>query len=357
MAYIEGKSLSQVIKEGKLTIERSVSLVMQICEGLHKAHKSGVVHRDIKPGNIIVDRENKARILDFGLATVLGEEKLTKTGSTLGTMGYMSPEQIEGKQVDHRSDLFSVGVILYEMLTGRRPFEGDNDAAVARSITDTNPEPVARYKSGVTAELQQIISKALEKDPSLRYQHADEIAADLRRETKEISHPSRGSVQAPARTYSRRWIWGLVLACVDVAASAIIVRIIPQKPLPRVVPSSSQVTYVGDVIACAISPDGTYFAYASGTQMAHVQVMVQDISSDHNIQVFECQMVTDMCWSPDGTSLLVQAFRDSRYEVFLVPRFGGTPRSYQMTGGRDLCWSPDGEQFAVLYSGRDSCVC
>jgi TolB-like protein/predicted Ser/Thr protein kinase len=181
MAHIEGKSLREVIKEGKLSISEAIELTRQICEGLHKAHEAGVVHRDIKPGNIIIDSDNKARILDFGLAMVAGEEKLTKTGSTLGTVGYMSPEQIEGKRVDHRSDLFSVGVILYEMLTGRRPFEGDTDAAVARSITDTYPEPIARYRSGTTGQLQQIVDKALSKDPTMRYQHADGMLADLKR--------------------------------------------------------------------------------------------------------------------------------------------------------------------------------
>jgi eukaryotic-like serine/threonine-protein kinase len=192
MAHVEGKSLREVIKEGRLTESDVIRLTMQVCEGLNKAHESGVVHRDIKPGNIIIDQESRARIVDFGLATVSGEEKLTKTGSTLGTVGYMSPEQIVGKQVDHRSDLFSVGVILYEMLAGRRPFEGDNDAAVARSITDTNPEPVARYKSGTTGELQQIIDKALSKDPSLRYQHADGMLSDLKR-LKAVSRPARQS--------------------------------------------------------------------------------------------------------------------------------------------------------------------
>ena len=181
MAHIEGKSLREVIKDGKLSVSEAIDHTMQICEGLHEAHSAGVVHRDIKPANIIIDKKNKPRILDFGLATVSGEEKLTKTGSTLGTVGYMSPEQITGKNIDHRSDLFSVGIVLYEMLTGRRPFEGDNDAAVARSITDTSPEPIGRYKSGVSGELQQVIDKALSKDVSLRYQHADGMLSDLKR--------------------------------------------------------------------------------------------------------------------------------------------------------------------------------
>ena len=181
MAHIEGRSLRDIIKEGKLGTDEAVGLAMQILEGLQKAHDAGVVHRDIKPGNIIIDKDNRARLVDFGLAMVCGEEKLTKTGSTLGTVGYMSPEQVEGKKCDHRSDLFSVGVILYEMLTGRRPFEGDNDAAIARAITDSTPEPIARFKSGTTGETQQIVDKALSKDPSIRYQTAAGMLADLRR--------------------------------------------------------------------------------------------------------------------------------------------------------------------------------
>lgn len=183
MAHLEGKTLRDVIREGKLSINEAIELTKQICEGLNKAHQAGIVHRDIKPGNIIIDLDKKVRILDFGLATVSDEDKLTKTGSTLGTVGYMSPEQIEGRQVDHRSDLFSVGVILYEMLTGRRPFDGENDVAVARSVMDTSPEPVARYKSGTSGEIQRIIDKALAKNPELRYQRAESILVDLRRVT------------------------------------------------------------------------------------------------------------------------------------------------------------------------------
>ncbi len=200
MAHIEGETLRDVIKKGKLSLSESIDLTMQICEGLNEAHNAGIVHRDIKPSNIIIDNSNRARLLDFGLATVSGEDKLTKTGSTLGTVGYMAPEQIVCKKVDKRADLFSVGVIFYEMITGRRPFTGDNDAAVVKAITDSNPEPIARFKSGVTGELQQIINKALSKDPSMRYQHADEMLADLKRLNIESKGPrkSRAALWAAA---------------------------------------------------------------------------------------------------------------------------------------------------------------
>ena len=201
MAHIEGESLQSVIKKGELSITESVKLVMQICEGLGEAHRAEIVHRDIKPGNIILDRKGRVRILDFGLATVAGEDKLTKVGSTLGTAAYMAPEQIEGKQVDQRADIFALGVILYEMLTGKRPFDGNNDTGIAHAITQTEPEPIARYKSGTTQDLQRIIDKALSKDPTLRYQNAGDMLTDLKRLEQSESAPRKKKPKKYA-TYS-----------------------------------------------------------------------------------------------------------------------------------------------------------
>ena len=181
MAYIKGHLLRDVIKKGKLSVQAAIDHCMQICEGLSEAHSAGIVHRDIKPGNIIIDTKNKPRILDFGLATLSGEEKLTKTGSTLGTVGYMSPEQVRGERVDHRSDLFSIGVVLYELLSGLNPFKADSEAATTHAITQINPQPLARFNRDVPDELQRIIDKALTKDISLRYQHADGMLSDLKR--------------------------------------------------------------------------------------------------------------------------------------------------------------------------------
>lgn len=209
MELVEGQSLREYTRARELPVEKVVDLAIQICDGLSVAHEKTIVHRDIKPSNIIIDTYGRPRILDFGLATVQGEEHLTRTGSTLGTVSYMSPEQAEGREVDHRSDLFSVGVILYEMVTGRRPFEGDNDAAIVRAITDSTPEPIARFKSGVTGELQRIIDKALAKDASVRYQHADGMLADLKR---------LRSKSAPVKT-SRLSLW-LAAAVVVVALAA-----------------------------------------------------------------------------------------------------------------------------------------
>ena len=181
MQHIEGQSLRELIKAKELPIERVIELAIQICEGLHKAHQSGTVHRDVKPANILIDADGRAKILDFGLASVAGSDHLTKTGSTLGTVGYMSPEQLRGEQVDQRTDIFSLGVVLYELIAGRQPFKSDNDVATSRNITDHDPEPLARYKAGVPDDLQRIAIRMLAKDKNYRYQHMDDLLADLKR--------------------------------------------------------------------------------------------------------------------------------------------------------------------------------
>jgi non-specific serine/threonine protein kinase len=181
MQHVEGGALRDLIKEEELQMEKVISLAIQMCEGLEKAHEAGIIHRDIKPSNIVIDSDGRPKLLDFGLAAIQGTDKLTKTGSTLGTTGYMSPEQIQVKEVDQRSDLFSFGVMLYQMIAGRLPFKGDTEAATLNSVLNDIPEPLSRYKSGVTGDLQRIVTKLLEKNPELRYQSAAGVISDLKR--------------------------------------------------------------------------------------------------------------------------------------------------------------------------------
>jgi serine/threonine protein kinase/Tfp pilus assembly protein PilF len=186
MAYIEGKSLKEVIKEKTHSIEEILKIAIQIAEGLNVAHKKGIVHRDIKSDNIMLADEGLVKIMDFGLAKLKGVSKLTKTGTTLGTMQYMSPEQAQGIEVDQRSDIFSFGVVLYEMITSQLPFKGEHEAAIIYSIISETPEPLARYKANVPEGLQRIVDKALEKNRDERYQHVDDMRADLRKLKKEL---------------------------------------------------------------------------------------------------------------------------------------------------------------------------
>jgi TolB-like protein len=187
MAYIEGKSIKELVKEKGFLIEEILRIAIQIAEGLNAAHKRGITHRDIKSDNIMLTPEGVAKIMDFGLAKLKGAPKLTRTGTTTGTMQYMSPEQAQGIEVDQRSDIFSFGVVLYEMITGQLPFKGEHEAAIIYSIINETPEPLARYKANVPEGLQRIVDKALKKDLSTRYQSAADMIADFKGLQKETT--------------------------------------------------------------------------------------------------------------------------------------------------------------------------
>ncbi|HWO58185.1 MAG TPA: protein kinase [bacterium] len=196
MEYVEGQDLAAYLKSRALSTEDKLTLGIQIAEGLGRAHAAGVIHRDVKPSNVLVDQDGRPRLLDFGLATFEGAARLTQTGSTVGTAAYMSPEQASGRDCDHRSDLFSFGVVLYEMLADRLPFQGAHNAALMYAIVNDEPQPLARYLTGVSEELQRIVSKCLAKHPAERYQSAADLIADLRR---LVRTSSSGSPQAVAR--------------------------------------------------------------------------------------------------------------------------------------------------------------
>jgi serine/threonine protein kinase/tetratricopeptide (TPR) repeat protein len=185
MEYIDGMDLKDKITSGKLPIEGVLKIAIQMAEGLQTAHEKGIIHRDIKSSNIMLTAKGKVKVMDFGLAKVAGGAMITKTGTTLGTVAYMSPEQARGNEVDQRSDIWAFGVILYEMLTGSHPFKGEYEQAVTYSIVNENPIPVQEIRSDVPTELAKIVSKCLEKDTESRYQHADEILVDLRTIVKE----------------------------------------------------------------------------------------------------------------------------------------------------------------------------
>ncbi len=180
MAYIEGQNLKERVESGPLKLEEALDIAMQVAEGLQAAHEKGIVHRDIKLANIIVTTKGQVKIMDFGLAKLRGGRKLPKEGRTLGTVAYMSPEQVRGEGVDERTDIWSLGVMLYEMVTGRLPFQGEYEQAVIYSILNEEPEPVGKLRSGVLRGLEGVIGKMLAKDVRERYQGVGELLVDLR---------------------------------------------------------------------------------------------------------------------------------------------------------------------------------
>ncbi len=181
MEYIEGESLKDRIERGPLKLEEAGNIAVQIADGLSEAHKKGIVHRDIKSANIMFNERGDVKIMDFGLAWSPGRAQLTREGTTLGTVAYMSPEQARAEEADHRTDLWSFGVVLYEMVAGRTPFTGDYEQAIIYSILNSEPEPLTAIRTDVLPGLERIVSRCLSRDPAERYQTAADLAADLRR--------------------------------------------------------------------------------------------------------------------------------------------------------------------------------
>jgi TolB-like protein/Tfp pilus assembly protein PilF len=198
MPYIEGDILSDLLTRGPLPVERCVEIVRQICAGLARAHAAGIVHRDVKPGNVLIDLNGRVKILDFGLAKMETEVQVTADQSLLGTVGYMSPEQARGEEVDARSDIFSLGCVFYEMLAGHRAFRGDRAAGVLYAIEHVEPRRIRDSNSAVPAALERVVTRMLAKNPARRYASVEEVVADLPRGPASDSLVS--SVHAPPAT-------------------------------------------------------------------------------------------------------------------------------------------------------------
>jgi eukaryotic-like serine/threonine-protein kinase len=209
MPAYEGTPLNKRIEEGPLTISEAIDIAIQIADGLQAAHEKGIVHRDIKGSNIFITSKGQVKVMDFGLARSVGMTQVTKTGMTVGTVPYMSPEQARGEKVDHRTDIWSLGVILYEMITGRMPFRSDYSEAIVYSILNEEPEPLSSLRSNVPMELEHIVTKSLRKEPNVRYQHCDEMLADLRELKKRLdSGAVRRPTMKPVSTDKKnRWMY------------------------------------------------------------------------------------------------------------------------------------------------------
>jgi Tol biopolymer transport system component/serine/threonine protein kinase len=371
MEYVPGKTLDQLIGRKGLRLNEALKYAVQIADALAQAHSAGIIHRDLKPSNIIVSENGNVKVLDFGVAKLteittdeLGETETmrarehvsTEAGTIVGTIAYMSPEQAEGKKLDARSDIFSFGSMLYEMVTGRRAFHGDSKISTLSAILKEEPKPVNSILPDVPRDLEKIIVRCLRKDPDRRYQTMADLKVALQ-ELKEESESGRLTsivpTGVPSRRTSRR-IWTLagmaVLLIAFIALGFWFLRPRPH-PVPRTVPLTS---YPGRQITPAFSPDGKQVAFAwDGEKADNFDIYVKLVDAGNPLRLTNNPAdEIGPAWSPDGRYVAFCRDRGERSEIWMVPALGGAERKLGDAATTDLrypglSWSPDGKFLAL----------
>ncbi len=351
MEYLEGQNLREKIEAGPLKIAEAIKLATQIAEGLQAAHEKGITHRDIKSANIMITEKGQAKIMDFGLAKLArGGTMLTKEGTTMGTAAYMSPEQTRGEVVDQRTDIWSLGVVLYEMISGQLPFRGEYEQTIMYSIVHENPQPLRSLRTGVPVVLDGIIAKALVKDRESRYQHVDELPADFRTiESTSLSRSRFSTTKILAGVATKpnvRLPWIVVTFCFLLALTAFALLELRQPhmqmstirtliPLPE---QSTFTTQFGFGRQIALSPDGSKLTFAVMDSFGKAHLWVRPLNAMSANELAGTEGASDPFWSPD--SRFIGFFATNKLKK--VEAAGGPPLTISdAPDARGGAWSKD----------------
>ena len=353
MDCYEGETLKKKIDRGQIKTEEAIDIIVQAAAGLQKAHEKGIIHRDIKPANIFITNDGVVKILDFGLAKLSGQTMMTKMGETVGTIAYMSPEQTRGELVDQRTDIWSLGVVLYEMLTRNLPFKGDYDSAMIYSILNSNPEPITGLSDDIPVEMEQIVNKCLDKDKEYRYQRIDDLLTDLRRFKRETSGVSiaSGDLKRTATKVATRqevktrkkylWLSAGILLVAAVCTlifwpSGSEVQLNPKRIIRTLNLPYKQILYP------SISADGNWIAFPAADVNGDWNIYLShSTSGEAPIKLVSKEWSLSAEISPDGSYIL--------YNDKIIPSSGGIPKILDsladFRGGK---WSPDGRRLGII---------
>ncbi len=388
MELVEGKMLSELVPGRGFSLERFFEIAIPLADALSSAHTKGITHRDLKPSNIMLDQDGRVKVLDFGLAklfapssdrsqeataTVVGDQGVTEEGAIFGTVSYMSPEQAGGKPLDHRTDIFSLGVVLYEMATGERPFQGDTPISTISSILRDSPRPVTQHKATLPRHLARVIGRCLEKSPDKRFQTARDVCNELEGLQKEVESgdieavvsgtASREAPRMPAGQAIRRspWPWvGIATGAMAALVYFAFFRGTPSAP-ELAVTTLPMTSLVGFEMAGSWSPDGSFFAYSHSA--GSMDVFIVSSAGGDPVCVVE-NPADDLLprWSPDNRWIAFTSNREQKCSIYLVPPLGGGVQKlvdigispmdgaiYSTLGS--FPWSPDGR--TLYFTRRD----